>query len=100
MDLAGGPRFSALRVLHSGSLRARPVLERLAPARAAGFEGVEVHAGHGYLLSSFISPITNQRADRCGGSRKNRMWLPLEVIAAIRAEVGADFPVWIKLDGR
>ena len=69
-------------------------------AREAGFDGVEIHSGHGYLLSSFISPYTNQRDDDYGGSREKRMRLPLEVIAAIRAEVGADFPLWIKLDGR
>lgn len=69
-------------------------------AREAGFDGVEIHSGHGYLLSSFISPYTNQRDDDYGGSREKRMRLPLEVIAAIRAEVGADYPVWIKLDGR
>lgn len=68
-------------------------------AREAGFDGVEIHSGHGYLLSSFISPYSNQREDAYGGSRENRMRLPLEVIAAIRAEVGADYPVWIKLDG-
>ncbi|MBU6269035.1 MAG: FAD-dependent oxidoreductase [Sphingomonadales bacterium] len=69
-------------------------------ARDAGFDGVEIHAGHGYLLSSFISPATNTRTDGYGGSRENRMRLPLEVIAAIRREVGRDFPVWIKLDTR
>jgi len=66
----------------------------------AGFDGIEIHAGHGYLLSSFISPYTNSRTDAYGGSRENRMRLPLEVIGAIRAAVGRDFPVWIKLDGR
>lgn len=69
-------------------------------AREAGFDAVEIHGGHGYLLSSFISPYTNTRSDRYGGSRENRMRLPLEVIAAIRREVGRDFPVWIKLDTR
>lgn len=69
-------------------------------AAEAGFDGVEIHAGHGYILSSFISPYTNQRTDRYGGSRENRMRLLLEVIAAIRAQVGRDYPVWVKLDSR
>ena len=71
-----------------------------ARAKAAGFDGIEIHAGHGYLLSSFISPITNTRTDRYGGSPENRMRLPLDVLAAVRGAVGADFPVWIKLDSR
>jgi 2,4-dienoyl-CoA reductase-like NADH-dependent reductase (Old Yellow Enzyme family)/NADPH-dependent 2,4-dienoyl-CoA reductase/sulfur reductase-like enzyme len=66
----------------------------------AGFDGIEIHAGHGYLLSSFVSPITNTRNDGYGGSRENRMRLPLEVLAAVRAAAGPDFPVWIKLDTR
>jgi 2,4-dienoyl-CoA reductase-like NADH-dependent reductase (Old Yellow Enzyme family)/NADPH-dependent 2,4-dienoyl-CoA reductase/sulfur reductase-like enzyme len=69
-------------------------------AREAGFDGVEIHGGHGYLLSSFTSPYTNNRSDEYGGSRENRLRLTLEVIGAIRAAVGADYPVWIKLDSR
>lgn len=69
-------------------------------AREAGFDGVEVHGGHGYLLSSFTSPYTNTRTDDYGGSPENRLRLTLEVITAIRAQVGPDYPVWIKLDSR
>ncbi len=69
-------------------------------AKQAGFDGIELHSGHGYLLSSFISPYTNQRTDQYGGSRENRMRFPLEVIRAIRAEVGPDYPFWVKLDSR
>ncbi|WP_353227361.1 FAD-dependent oxidoreductase [Novosphingobium sp.] len=69
-------------------------------AKQAGFDGVEIHGGHGYLLSSFTSPYTNNRTDGYGGSLEGRLRLTLEVIAAIRAEVGADYPVWIKLDSR
>ncbi len=67
-------------------------------AKAAGFDGIEIHAAHGYLLSSFISPKTNSRTDDYGGPLENRLRLLLEVIAAIRAEVGADYPLWCKLD--
>lgn len=66
--------------------------------REAGLDGIEIHGGHGYILSSFLSPHSNHRDDAYGGSLENRARLLLEVIAAIRAEVGADFPVWCKLD--
>lgn len=69
-------------------------------AREAGFDGIEIHSGHGYLLSSFISPITNTRTDQYGGSLENRMRLLLEVVAAVRAQVGRDYPLWVKLDSR
>lgn len=66
----------------------------------AGFDGVEIHSGHGYLLSSFVSPVTNKRTDAYGGSLEARLKLPMDVLRAVRAEVGPDFPVWIKLDTR
>ena len=71
-----------------------------ARAKSAGFDGVEIHAGHGYLLSSFLSPATNQRADGYGGTLENRARLTLEVVAAVRRAVGPEFPVWCKLDSR
>ena len=64
---------------------------------AAGFDGVEVHAAHGYLLSQFLSPITNRRSDQYGGSLENRVRLHLEVVAAVRAAVGPDYPVFVRL---
>lgn len=69
-------------------------------AKAAGFDGAEIHAGHGYLLSSFISPRTNTRTDEYGGPLENRLRLLLEVIAAVREAVGSAFPLWCKLDSR
>jgi 2,4-dienoyl-CoA reductase (NADPH2) len=66
--------------------------------RQAGFDAIELHAGHGYLISSFISPKTNTRTDEYGGSPENRTRLLMRVIAAIRDGVGADFPLWVKLD--
>lgn len=67
-------------------------------ARDCGFTGVQIHAAHGYLLSSFLSPVTNQRTDQWGGSLANRARMLLEVVRAIRAEVGAAFPISIKLN--
>ncbi|WP_298670521.1 FAD-dependent oxidoreductase [uncultured Sphingomonas sp.] len=69
-------------------------------AKRAGFDGVEIHAGHGYLLSSFISPKSNKRADEYGGPLENRARFLLEVIRAVREAVGPDFPIWCKLDSR
>ncbi|QKS01436.1 FAD-dependent oxidoreductase [Sphingomonas sp. CL5.1] len=68
--------------------------------KRAGFDGVEIHGGHGYLISSFISPKSNKRTDDYGGPLENRVRFLLEVIAAVRAAVGPDFPVWCKLDSR
>lgn len=63
----------------------------------AGFDGVEVHAAHGYLLSQFLSPITNHRTDGYGGSLPNRVRIHLEVVGAVRDMVGPDFPVFVRL---
>ena len=67
--------------------------------REAGFDGVEISAVLSFLLGSFMSPATNQRTDEYGGSLENRLRLPLEIIDAIRAAVGPDFVVGMKLDG-
>ncbi|HQX46648.1 MAG TPA: FAD-dependent oxidoreductase [Steroidobacteraceae bacterium] len=69
-------------------------------AKRAGADGVEIHAGHGYLLSSFISPRFNKRTDEYGGPLENRVRILLEVVRAIRAAVGPDFAMWCKLDSR
>lgn len=67
-------------------------------ARDAGFTGVQVHSAHGYLLSSFLSPVTNQREDQWGGSLENRARFLLETLRAVRKTVGPDFPVAVKLN--
>jgi 2,4-dienoyl-CoA reductase-like NADH-dependent reductase (Old Yellow Enzyme family) len=70
-----------------------------ARAQQAGFDGVQIHAAHGYLLSEFLTPHTNRRNDQYGGSLTNRMRLLVEVLRAIRERVGADFPILAKLNG-
>lgn len=62
-------------------------------AVAAGFDAVELHGAHGYLLSQFLSPMTNRRTDDWGGSLENRARFALEVVKAVREQVGPDFPV-------
>lgn len=69
-----------------------------AACREAGFTGVQVHAAHGYLMSSFLSPRTNLRTDAYGGSLENRARALLEAVAAVRATVGPAFPVSVKLN--
>lgn len=66
--------------------------------KRAGFSGVQIHAAHGYLVSQFLSPLTNQRSDQWGGSAENRRRFVLEVYRAMRAEVGPTFPIGIKLN--
>ncbi|ETA80152.1 NADH:flavin oxidoreductase [Youngiibacter fragilis] len=76
-----------------------PGLFRAAARRvkAAGFDGVEIHSAHSYLLNQFYSPLTNKRTDEYGGTLENRIRLHLEVIKEVRAEVGQDFPVMLRL---
>jgi 2,4-dienoyl-CoA reductase-like NADH-dependent reductase (Old Yellow Enzyme family) len=69
-------------------------------ARRAGFDAIELHFGHGYLLSQFLSPFTNRRNDRYGGSLENRLRFPLEVLAGVRRAVGPEFPVIAKTNLR
>ncbi len=68
-----------------------------ARARQAGFDAVQIHGAHGYLFSQFLSPFTNRRKDRWGGSLGNRLRLHQEVYRAIRRNIGEDYPVLIKL---
>ena len=65
--------------------------------KMAGFDGVEIHSAHGYLLNEFYSPITNKRSDEYGGNLLGRIKLHLEIIKAVREEVGEDFPIFLRL---
>ena len=67
-------------------------------AHAAGFSGVEVHAGHGFLLSQFLSPLFNRRSDKYGGSIEARTQIILEVVQRIRDAVGPDFAIGVKVN--
>jgi 2,4-dienoyl-CoA reductase-like NADH-dependent reductase (Old Yellow Enzyme family) len=66
-------------------------------AVAAGFKVVEIHAGHGYLLNEFMTPLANQRTDQYGGSFENRIRITIETIRAIRAAIPADMPLFMKI---
>jgi 2,4-dienoyl-CoA reductase-like NADH-dependent reductase (Old Yellow Enzyme family) len=67
-------------------------------AEGAGFDGVEVHAAHGYLLSQFLSPLANRRTDQWGGSLQNRARMLCDVVRAIRSRVSSSFAVAVKLN--
>ena len=79
------------------------IVEQFAAAagrcQRAGFDGVQMHSANGYLLSQFLTPYTNRRQDEYGGSLERRTRFGCEVYRAIRAEVGPDFPVIIKMNG-
>lgn len=66
--------------------------------KSIGFDAVEIHMGHGYLLSQFLSPMTNKRKDLYGGTIENRSRFPLEVFKKVFASVGPDFPILVKLN--
>ena len=65
--------------------------------KEAGFDGVELHGAHGYILTQFFSPFTNRRTDKWGGNLKNRARFPLEVVRRIRTEVGKEYPILYRL---
>ena len=67
--------------------------------KAAGVDAIEIHAAHGYLLSTFLSRTYNKRDDRWGGSIENRARLTCEVVRAVKAEVGVDYPVLVRVNG-
>ncbi len=67
--------------------------------KAAGIDAIEIHAAHGYLLSTFLSPGYNHRTDQWGGPVQNRARLTCEVVRAVRAEVGPDYPVLVRING-
>jgi 2,4-dienoyl-CoA reductase-like NADH-dependent reductase (Old Yellow Enzyme family) len=65
-------------------------------AKEAGFDALEIHAAHGYLIHQFLSPITNTRADNYGGSLENRARLLLEIVESVRKEIGDEMPLMVR----
>ena len=78
------------------------IIQRFAKAaqvcEQAGFEGIQLHGAHGYLISQFLSPLTNKRQDQWGGSIENRMRFLLEIYQAVRAVTSAQFIISVKLN--
>nr|BFF09246.1 hypothetical protein GCM10025699_05490 [Microbacterium flavescens] len=111
-DGADGPRtvYAPSRILSPSTAHATRAMSRddiasvvegwatsAAHARAGGFDGVEIHMAHGYLLHQFLSPLYNARRDEYGGDLEGRTRFPREVLRAVRARVGDDFPVGIRI---
>lgn len=91
----GAPReLSVEEILRVVALFARAA-ER---ARACGFDGVELHAAHRYLIAQFCSPSTNRRSDAYGGTIENRARFLVQVLRAIRSAVGEEYPVWCRIN--
>ncbi|WP_441958679.1 oxidoreductase [Mycolicibacterium houstonense] len=97
LAIPGAPRP---RALTGDEIEA--IVRRFATAAAvvkdAGFDGVQLHGAHGYLVSQFLSPLANRRDDKWGGDLERRMRFPVDVLRAVRAAVGDAFPVAIKLN--
>ena len=101
VDLAAHSRlFCVPRALKAGEIAA--IIARFATtakqAEACGFSGVQIHAAHGYLLSQFLSPLTNRRSDQWGGGLHNRARFLPDVAKAVRATVSRSFSVAVKLN--
>lgn len=99
VDLPGG-QFGTPRAMTEDDIQRLIAGFALATrvAREAGFDGVQIHAAHGYLISQFLSPLANQRQDAWGGSLENRARLLLESVKAARSEAGPGFGVAVKLN--
>ena len=100
VKLERGGLFSTPRELTDQEIRV--LVNRFARAarvvKEAGFSGVQIHGAHGYLVSQFLSPLTNRRTDRWGGDIDGRMRFLLEIVRAIRGAVGPRFPIGVKLN--
>lgn len=98
LDLAG--MFAQPRAMTGADIEdaVRRYARVAATAREAGFTGVQIHGAHGYLISQFLSPVTNRREDGWGGCLENRARFLLEVVRAVRQVLGSDYPVGVKLN--
>ena len=96
----GGPEKTRRREMTQGDIGeiVRAYAEAALRAKKAGYDGVQVHAAHGYLLSQFLSPWFYRRTDRYGGSVENRARIILEILAAIRGVAGGEYPVLVKVN--
>ena len=92
-----GPRYHELTT-DEIQIEIQHFVEAAIRAKKSNFDAVEIHAGHGYLISSFLSPAVNKRTDEYGGSVENRARLLVEIISAIKKELTDDFPILVRLD--
>ncbi len=92
------PTGTRVKAMDNGQIRAAvdAFAKGAALVKRAGFDMLMVHAGHGWLIHQFLSPLTNRRTDEYGGSRERRFRFALEVLEAVRAAVGEDFPIELR----
>ncbi len=95
--MSGSPFMKSLTTSEMDEI-VKDYVRAAAVAREAGFDAVEVHMGHGYLLSQFLSPALNHRRDQYGGTTNNRTRFPRRVAEALRKELGTDFPILAKVN--
>jgi 2,4-dienoyl-CoA reductase-like NADH-dependent reductase (Old Yellow Enzyme family) len=99
-SLAGGPEKTRRREMTEADIgdTISAYGEAALRARKAGFDGVQIHAAHGYLLNQFLSPWFNRRSDRYGGTIENRTRIILEILASVRNAAGGECPVLVKMN--
>ncbi len=97
-----GPDFVVPRAMDAGELATvkQAFVDAALRSVEAGYESLELHGAHGYLLSQFISPITNQREDEYGGDIPGRAKYPAEVVAAVREAIPTDMPLLVRVSGQ
>lgn len=100
MKSYGDIKFDTARALSADEIKTiiMRYADTAAAAEKAGFDGVEIHGAHGYLISQFLSPLSNLRIDKWGGSLENRAKFLLEIVRAVRARVSTEFGVGVKLN--
>jgi 2,4-dienoyl-CoA reductase-like NADH-dependent reductase (Old Yellow Enzyme family) len=105
--LGASPQFCLFRLSYCRQMTAADIGEKVADfaraaavAQEAGFDAVEIHAGHGYLLNQFLSPWTNRRKDAYGGPLENRLRFPVQVIQGVRRATRPGFPILVKMNVR
>jgi 2,4-dienoyl-CoA reductase-like NADH-dependent reductase (Old Yellow Enzyme family) len=103
--LGASPKFCVFRLSYCRAMTQEDIRAKTADfvsaarlAQEAGFDAVEIHAGHGYLLSQFLSPWTNRRTDDYGGPLHNRLRFPVAVVKEVRAALGPGFPILVKMN--
>ncbi len=97
LGIAAGMPFAGALTIPQIRDRVRVFADAAGFMKSVGFDAIEIHFGHGYGISQFISPRTNKRKDAYGGTLENRMRFPLEILEAVRAAVGDDYPLLGKI---
>jgi 2,4-dienoyl-CoA reductase-like NADH-dependent reductase (Old Yellow Enzyme family) len=105
--MGASPKFNLFRLSYCRRMSQQDIKEKVNDfikaaemAKASGFDAIEIHAGHGYLISQFLSPYTNKRKDKFGGSLENRTRFPGEIIKGVRKALGKEFPILVKMNLR